>query len=108
MFNINTLPRVTVPVPLFVQVDGERQDHSFSATFELIDPEAEGIDVTVGTGDRELLDRVVVGLGDIADNKGDVLRFSDELKRRVLARMDARAALLRAFYGEVPKLIRGN
>jgi hypothetical protein len=108
MFNINTLPRVTVPVPLFVEVDGKRQNHSFSATFEMIDPEAEGINPAEGRGDRDLLERVVVGLGDIADNEGNVLPFSDELKHQVLARLDARAALVRAFYGEVPKLIRGN
>ena len=108
MFNVNTFPRVTVPVPLFVEVDGERQDHSFSATFELIDPESEGIDVAVGRGDRDLLERVVVGLQDVAGDDGKGLPFTPELKARVIARMDARAALLRAFYGEVPKLIRGN
>lgn len=108
MFRVNQLPRVTVPVPLFVEVDGERQDHSFTATFDIIDPEALGIDITEGSGDRELLERVIVDLGDIAGDDGKPLPFTPELKRQVLGRLDARAALLKAFFGEVPKLIRGN
>lgn len=108
MFRVNQLPRVTVPVPLFVEVDGERQDHSFTATFDIIDPEALGIDITEVSGDRELLERVIVDLGDIAGDDGKSLPFTSDLKRQVLARIDARAALLKAFFGEVPKLIRGN
>ena len=108
MFNISSLPRHTVTVPFVIERDGVKEEHPFTATFEMIDPESEGIDPTVDKGDRELLDRVLVGLGDIMDEKGKELPFSDELKSQVIGRIDVRAALLRAFYAEIPKLIRGN
>lgn len=108
MFNIATLPRITRKVPLSIETDGKSEDHSFTATFQILaidesTPERLADDLA----QRTFLDKAIVGLDDIEDN-GKPAPFSPALKAAVLNRFDARGALIKTYFEAVKELALGN
>lgn len=109
MFNIAKLPRVTRPIPLTIEVDGQLEEHPFTATFQIIEVDQSTPEkISDEAGQRAFLQQVVVDLGDVADEHGAPIAFSPELKAAVINRFDCRMALTRAYFDAVQKLAAGN
>lgn len=107
MFRIAELPRFTVPVPLTIEVDGEAEDQSFSATFQMLEIDASR-DLDDEQPQREFLRRAIVGLREIVDDDGAEVPFTPELREAVINRFDSRRALLAAYFARVQEIARGN
>jgi hypothetical protein len=106
MFKIARLPRLKRPVPLFVEVDGVKEDHSFSAVFQII--EIDRANMEDEESQKRFLNEVVVGLDDIADEDGEIVPFSRTLLDGVIARYDSRAALIKAYFSAALETAQGN
>ena len=109
MFKIDDTPRfrrtITVMVP---DGDGHRTD-TFTAEFEAIsDSEHDTFDTTTTAGIRALLARVVRRLDDIADQDGELIPYSEDLRDRVFDRSYVRIALLGAYMDALVGAKLGN
>lgn len=109
MFKISTRPRVIHPVPLFIEVDGERVDCSFAAKFE-IQPISKTEEADLNTADLQgaFLLKAVVDLQDLVDDADKPVPFSLELLRALLDRVEVRTALFGAYFDAARKAALGN
>lgn len=109
MFKIATRPRLTRPVPLFVEVDGKKEDNSFIATFQIIE-----VDLSLPerlndeAGQQGFLREIVVDLRDIEGPDGKAIPFGPDLLGAVINRFDARGALIKAYFEATREAAQGN
>lgn len=106
MFKISTYPRVVQRVPLTIEVDGERQDHSFTATFQVQPMSA----TELGDEDSQLsfLRAAVVDLADLVDAAEQPVPFSPQLVEQLADRPEVRTALIKAYFEATKKAAEGN
>lgn len=109
MFRIVERPEFTHEVPVQVPVDGGWKTEKLKARFRILpDEELDTGDLTQVEASKEYLRRIIVRLEDLADEAGQPLDYSDEVRERVLALPYARLALMRAFSLAQVKAREGN
>lgn len=106
MFKLVTRPEFTHPVTVMVPIDGGHREESFTVRFRLTEDENARID----TFDATIiwLRDIIVSIGDLVDEAGTAIPYSDEVRDRVLALPYARIALTRAYFAAVGKARVGN
>ena len=93
------------PVTVAVPVDGRHAKHKFRGQFLLIDQEE--IDGYVEdanddeAGDLDLLSRVLIGWEGVADDDGNPIEFSDEVRDKLLKIPYVRLGLIKAYFEAV-------
>ena len=107
MFKMTSEPKFTQKVTVFVPVDGGHSEEHFSATFRVLDMD----DVAdLGTLDLQarVLAKALVGVSDVADDDGNAVTFSEELRDRLIATPYVRLGLITAYSAGMLKARRGN
>ena len=105
MFKTSVRPRLTRPVPLFIETETGREDHTFRATFEVADMQLSAVG-PMGTeeGQQTLLRASIKDLSDIQGDDGSETPFTQDLLSSLLTRIECRAALLRAYFDAVQEV----
>jgi len=108
-FRISTRPRVKERVSLIIEVDGEKLDNSFDATFQIL-PVSRTTEETMSTdeGQRAMLAEALVDLGDLVDEAGAPVPFTPELRDALADRIEVRVALLKAYQAAATRAAAGN
>ncbi len=107
MFKMTAEPKFTQKVKVFVPIDNGHSEEHFTATFRVLDVD----DLTdLGLIDRqgEILAKALVGVSDVADDDGNAVPFSDELRDRLISTPYVRFGLIDAFTTGLLKARRGN
>ncbi len=107
MFNISAKPRLARRVPLSIETENGREDHSFLATFEIADLSKSSIERMQDDATQvAFLCEVIKDLGDIAGEDGALVPFSPDLLSLVISRVDCRIALIRAYFAAMQEVAK--
>ncbi|MDZ4136033.1 MAG: hypothetical protein U1D06_10655 [Paracoccaceae bacterium] len=106
MFKLVARPEFTHTVAVMVPIDGGHREESFTARFRLTEDEDARVDTFDGT--VTWLREIIISLGDLVDEAGKAIPYSDEVRDRVLALPYARIALARTYFAAVGKARLGN
>lgn len=109
MFKISTRPRIRQRVKLNIEVDGEQQDHSFTATYQLV-PMSETVEAALNTdeGQQAFIRKAVVGLDDLVDKDEKPVPFTPELLGALVDRPEVRVALVTGYFEAAKAATSGN
>lgn len=106
---IASKPTFTRSVTARVPSDGGHDDHTFEATFVLLDTDdLDGMETSTLEGMTSFLQTVVVGLGDILDDDDRPMPWSHSLRDQVIAFVPARTALFETYLTAVGEARVGN
>lgn len=107
MFRVNHKPTFSREVRVQVP-DGEGTvEETFTATFVLLD-EDDAAPEALGESVVAFLRKAIVGLDDLADEAGQPLPYTPEVRDAVIRRLDARGALIRTYYAAAGEATVGN
>lgn len=107
MLTITDTPEFTHTVRVLTPVDGGHREDTFKARFKVLedDPDADFFNVE---SVKSHLRRLVTGMEDLADESGNEIPYSDEVRDRILCLPHVRIALLRTYRDALAKERAGN
>ncbi|MEA3265220.1 MAG: hypothetical protein U9R07_17245 [Pseudomonadota bacterium] len=112
MFKLSTDPRFTHTVKVQVPVDRGHEEQSFKATFKVlpIDQLDAGEGDEANEADRQvrLLKDVIVDLGDMVDDAGEAIPYSEAIRDQLIGIPYVRIALVRTYIAAITKVKAGN
>jgi len=103
MFKTSTRPRIRQPVPLKIEVDGDLQDHSFIATFKILDTSRTSEDVLQDEARQDAF--LAAAIADLSDLD---VPYTPDLLPELLQRVEVKTALIRAYFEAAKKAALGN
>jgi hypothetical protein len=107
MFKLSSDPKFTIPVEVFVPIDGGHRKDTFKATFRVGEADALN-EFALLDGQREELRKIFVGFDEVLDEADNPIPYSDEMRDRMIATPYVRAALVQAYLGAIVKARAGN
>jgi hypothetical protein len=109
VFKVLEKPTFTRPVKVQVPKGDGVEEQVFNATFAALDEnEMDGLSMANTDGTKDFLRRAVLSMDDLADESGEAIPYTDEIREAVLARPDARIALMAAYHNGMMGLLPGN
>ncbi len=109
MFKIVTEPTFTHMVTVMVPADGGHAQETLDVTYRVVpSSEIAKFDLSAEDDSLRFLQRVIVRLGDLADEDGKALPYSDKVRDQVLALPYARGAIAAAYFAAIAKARQGN
>ncbi len=109
MFKITKSPEFTHVVTVLVPVDGGHDEQTFKARFRaVLSTKAIAADVRQPEGFLTFLREIIVSLDDLADERGTIMTYNDDVRERLLAYPYVRIALLKTYTEALNKARLGN
>ena len=107
MFKVTEERTFMRSVPVMVPTDGGHTKETFKATYRVVDIE-ELDDTHTLEGQQRVLRRVIVELGDLVDDSGSEMPYSEELRDKLIRVPYVRSALLQTYMQAVTRARTGN
>ncbi len=102
MFRVDPDPTFSRTVEIKVPSKDGFTDQSCTATFRILPvTESAGYDLSDGGASTEFLQRVVIDLGDLVDDKDQPMPYTVELRDQLLAFSFFRTALARTYFSAI-------
>lgn len=109
MFNIAQEPVFTRTVTVQIPHEESVREETFAATFAGVsDDELDEFQLDTAEGTKTFLRRIIVSLGDLADENGDRIPYDEAAREAVIAWPFTRTALARAYFEGLSAAKAGN
>lgn len=109
MFKIKHNSDFTWPVKVQVPTDGRHQEQQFTARFKVVERSRfEDISSGDATAETALLREVLLGWEGVADESGEALPFSEQVRDQLLEIPYVRTAVVEAFFEGIAGRKRKN